>query len=212
MDGSLRSESELRVRYGLKWKRPMDLDKVREMLVTWEGLDCRHFTSGTTYYGDPSRGIGTGWFHRLFAPLPKQDLERFAKENPYIRKFPFFKELHAFNGLCLFYDALFLFGIHSGKSQEAHDLPFNIVNENRDHWGQISGPTKMIIGGANFGYRSVRYVESEDGVVSAHERGQASTHSWPCFRDFFVSEVARLSKAFNANGDPIIDLETARYS
>jgi hypothetical protein len=190
----------------------MELEHIRGMLLQWEKLGCRQYDSGTTYYGNPGANAGMGWLHRLFAPLPKQDLQLFSNRNPYIMKFSYFKELHGLNGLSLFYEALFLFGIHSGSSQQSHDLPFDIAAENRAEWGKVSGPDTMIIGGANFGYRSIRYVQRTDGTIFPHERDRAIAHHWSSFGEFFISEVARLSRAFDQNGHPILDLETAPYT
>jgi hypothetical protein len=190
----------------------MDFDALLDALEKWRALGCTRFSSGTTYYGKPEPNEGKGWFHRVFAPIPKSDYEEFIAVNPYIAEFPYAKVLAKLNGANLFYDGLRLSGFHFGDSQESHDLPFDIVSENLEEWGKLAGPDRLIIGGANYGYRSVRYVEGTDGVVSAFEDNLMPIHSWKTFKDFFISEVDRLSDAYDSNGVVLVDLESSRYA
>jgi hypothetical protein len=189
----------------------MKLAEIYDALDRWKGLGFRRLSSGSVFYGDPIHNSGLGWLHRVYAPILKPDLTTFKLANPYFEKFSYADELVKYNGFNLFYGAYFMFGLRIGKSESSLDLPFNIVTKNRENWGGLAGPDRLIIGGANFGYRSVSYIESEDHSVSAVENRDAVVHKWSNLNDFMQSEIRRLSRVFDDSGRPRADLEKTGY-
>jgi hypothetical protein len=183
----------------------MEFLEVLGSLKQWEKVKNDTLPSGTAYIGPTRLVPGFGHTHRLYAPLSIGTLTAFLVENPAFTRFSYWSSLSKFNGGNLFFQSLALYGVHKGQTSSL-DLPFNILTANFEEWGRLSGPDKLLIGGANFGPRSVRYVEQADNSILAIESDLKVSFAWSSFEVSLRSELDRLVFAFDDDGEALVDL------
>jgi hypothetical protein len=185
--------------------------EIRQALGAWGYLGVDLTPSGSAYWGRPRPAEGMGFLHRLFAPISLQSYEEITDFNPLFKNFSYPHLLVQMNGMNAYRDTFYLFGAHH-KQKSGLDMPYNILNTNREAWGILSSQDQLVIGGGNLGNRTDNYVQRSDGSVFA--AGGLMTplegvinYEWPDLETFCTSELARLALCFDTNGDCICDLE-----
>jgi hypothetical protein len=191
-------------------KGEMEREELLSLLSRWAELGTETLPSGSVYIGRPIPAVGKGFFHRVYAPAPVTALANFLSENALMTKFSYCDNLKEYNGFNLFYRSFYLYGVHGGQVSSL-DLPFDILIANIEEWGRLSGPETLLIGGADFGNRSINFIERADGKVLAVENGARLTFEWDSLCNFIRFETSRLSKFFNLEGELIADIESSSF-
>jgi hypothetical protein len=184
-----------------------------DRLARWEHLGLTVRDSGTRLYGARSEGKPLGWLHRVCCPLDKARLDAFADENPFQKAFHYPDQWEEFNGAYLFTEALYLFGLHLGKPQYASDQPYDMVSLNFGYYNLASRYDGLLIGGSNMKRRSYFYIETRHGEVLAIDRDTSDQiFAWPDYETFVTSEIDRLNRIFDADGQPPPDIAEFGFS
>ena len=190
----------------------MRLQDLTDRLARWEHLGLTVFDSGTRLYGARSEGKPLGWLHCVCCPLDKARLDAFADENPFQKAFHYPEQWEEFNGAYLFGLALCLYGLQLGRPRHGLDFPYDIATPNWDSHDLTSRYDGLIIGGANIGRRSHYYIETRRGEVLAIDRDTSDqVFVWPDYETFVTSEIDRLNRLFDKDGQPPPDFDKIGY-
>jgi hypothetical protein len=191
----------------------MRMQDLTDRLARWEHLGLTVFDSGTRLYGARSEGKPLGWLHHVCCRLEKARLDAFADENPFQKAFRYPDQWEEFNGAYLFTRALCLYGPNRGKPQYASDWPYDIVSHNVGYDDLTSRYDGLIIGGANMGPKSNHYIETRRGEVLAIDQDTSDqVFAWPDYETFVTSEIDRLNRIFDADGQPPPDIAEIAFS
>ena len=189
----------------------MQMRDLVDRLARWEHLGLTVCDSGTRLYGAQSEETPwLGWLHTVCCPVEKSRLDAFADENPFQKAFRYPDQWEEFNGAYLFRLALCLYGLRMGNPL---DWPYDIVSQNVGYDDLTSRYDGLIIGGANMGRRSYHYIETRRGEVLAIDQDTSDqVFVWPDYKTFVTSEIDRLNRLFDKDGQPPPNFEDIGYS
>jgi uncharacterized protein YbaR (Trm112 family) len=191
----------------------MQMRDLIDRLARWEHLGLMVYDSGTHAYGARSETRPRGWLHVVCCPLDKARLDAFADENAFQKAFRYPDQLLEFNGAYLFGLALCLYGLRLGKPKHGLDFPYSMVTPNFESYDLTSRYDGLIIGGANMKRRSYYYIETRRGEVLAIDRDTSDqVFAWPDYETFVTSEIDRLNRIFDADGQPPPDIAEIAFS
>ena len=191
----------------------MNYNKIVEALKKWDHLGVKRYPNGDVAYGKPSQNKGWGWLHEVAASIDDTLIAGFEKDNSFTQGYKHIKALYQCNGVNLFSGGLILYGLDLAGPFETAVLPFDIVTHNIELSCIAKKYDGLFVGGANFEYTTIDYLETRNGELLAINRtSEKVVHQWDDFGDFFTSEFNRLDEIFDDCGKPPPDYESRMYS
>lgn len=178
----------------------------------WKHLGSIKLSNGTRLIGKADHIAPEAYLFRFFAGLSDKEIMSLEKQT----KIPFpedFKKLLSLtNGLHLFNTSLAINGLRISNVRKGDEAiqPISIVTKNVMERPKDAKPNYLFIGYYDFDASSI-FIDIETEKVHHGERYSAKIHhTWENLDVFFKSEMKRLEKLFDENGeenDP--DISTA---